>query len=59
MKKPVVVVSLLLIPAVLIILGFYFGREILSSIGYVVLIFYIIMAVRGRFSDRDKNKEQV
>jgi uncharacterized protein YxeA len=55
MKKIIIVIVLLLVPALLIASGFYFENEILSSIGYVVLIFYIIMAVRGRFSDQKKN----
>lgn len=55
MKKPIFVIALLLVPALLILSGFYFEKEILSSVGYVVLIFYIIMAIRGRFSSEKKN----
>jgi hypothetical protein len=50
MKKPIIVIALLLVPALLIACGFYFEKNILSSIGYVVLIFYFIMAIRGKFS---------
>lgn len=49
MKKRYLAILLLLIPVLLIIAGFYFTIDILSSIGYVFLIFYIIMAVRGSF----------
>ena len=52
MNKPIVIVLLLLVPVLLILSGFYFKNEILASIGYVVLIFYIIMAIRGKFSTR-------
>jgi len=55
MKRPIIVIALLLVPALLILSGFYFEKEILSSVGYVVLIFYIIMAIRGRFSREKKN----
>lgn len=55
MKKPIIIIALLFVPALLILSGFYFEKEILSSIGYVVLIFYIIMAIRGRFSSENKN----
>ena len=48
---------LLLVPALLIGCGFYFKNEILSSVGYVVLIFYVIMAIRGKFSTGQKNKQ--
>jgi len=58
MKKPLIIVALLLIPALLIISGFYFEMEILSSIGYVLLIFYIVMAVRGRFSSSEKKEQE-
>jgi hypothetical protein len=57
MKKLLVIVALLLAPVLLIASGFYFGKEILSSIGYVILIFYIIMVIRGRFSNNAKNKQ--
>ncbi|MGZ3854245.1 MAG: hypothetical protein ACXVBX_15725 [Flavisolibacter sp.] len=57
MKKPLIIVALLLVPALLIASGFYFEKEILSSIGYVLLIFYIVMAVRGRFSGEKKEQE--
>lgn len=49
--------ALLLVPALLIGCGFYLKNEILSSIGYIVLIFYFIMAVRGKFSTGQKNKQ--
>jgi hypothetical protein len=55
MKKPVVITALLIIPALLILSGFYFEQELLSSIGYVVLIFYVIMAIRGKFNNENKN----
>lgn len=57
MKRPFAALALLLVPALLILSGFYFKKEILSSIGYVVLIFYIIMAIRGKFSTRQKENE--
>jgi hypothetical protein len=57
MKKPVIMIALLLIPAVLIALGFYLKNEILSSIGYVILIFYFIMAIRGKFSKTEKENK--
>jgi hypothetical protein len=57
MKKTFIIIALLLIPALLIACGFHFEEEILSSIGYVILIFYIIMAIRGRFSNSEKNKQ--
>jgi ABC-type multidrug transport system permease subunit len=56
MKKPIIIVALLLVPVLLILSGFYFEKEILSSIGYVVLIFYVVMAIRGRFNTGEKNK---
>jgi hypothetical protein len=57
MKKPLVHIALLLLSALLIAAGFYFGKEVLSSVGCVVLIFFIIMAVRGKFSSEEKNKQ--
>lgn len=57
MKKISIIVVLLLIPALLIISGFYFEKEILSSVGYVILIFYIIMAIRAKFSNSEKDKQ--
>jgi len=56
MNKPLIVGALILIPALLIVAGFYYGSEILSSIGFVILIFYIVMAIRGKFSDGKKDK---
>jgi hypothetical protein len=56
MKKTLIVIALLLAPALLITLGFYFKEEILSSVGYVILIFYIIMAIRGKFRTGEKNR---
>lgn len=57
MKKPITIVALLLVPALLIIAGFYFKKDILSSIGYVIVIFYIIMAIRGKFSTGQKENK--
>jgi hypothetical protein len=57
MTKPITMIALLLIPAILIALGFYLEKEILSSIGYVILIFYFIMAIRGKFSPREKQNK--
>jgi len=57
MTKPITMIALLLIPAVLIGLGFYLEKDILSSIGYVILIFYFIMAIRGKFSTREKENK--
>jgi hypothetical protein len=54
MYKPVVVIFLLLIPALFIASGFYFEKETLSSLGYVILIFYIIMIIRGKFGKGQK-----
>jgi hypothetical protein len=50
MRKSFVITLLLLVPLLLIGSGFYFEKDMLASIGYVILIFYIIMAVRGRFT---------
>lgn len=55
MKNWFLAIALLLIPVLLIISGFYFKNDVLSSIGYVFLIFYIIMAVRGRFKSNVNN----
>ncbi len=57
MTKPITMIALLLIPAVLIGLGFYLEKDILSSIGYVILIFYFIMAIRGKFRTREKENK--
>jgi len=57
MKKPVIMIALLLIPALLIALGFYLKKDVLSSIGYVILIFYFIMAIRGKFSKAEKENK--
>jgi len=57
MKKPVIMIALLLIPAVLIALGSYLKKDVLSSIGYVILIFYFIMAIRGKFSKAEKENK--
>jgi hypothetical protein len=57
MKKPLAIAGLLLVPAFLIISGFYFKKETLSSVGYVILIFYIIMIIRGKFSPGQKENE--
>jgi tellurite resistance protein TehA-like permease len=56
MNKPVIISALLLLPALLIISGFYFNKEILYSIGFVVLIFFIIMAIRGKFGSTNKKE---
>jgi len=58
MKKPLSMVALLLIPAILIGLGFYLKKDILSSVGYVILIFYFIMVIRGKFSTGEKENKQ-
>ncbi|MBO9683548.1 MAG: hypothetical protein J7502_12915 [Flavisolibacter sp.] len=49
MKKPIATILLLLVPAVLIVTGFYYEKDIFYSLGAVVLIFYIIMTVIERF----------
>jgi hypothetical protein len=56
MNKPVIVIALLLLPALLIVGGFYIHNETLYSIGFVVLIFLVIMAVRGKFSASNKKE---
>lgn len=61
MKKPILILALLIVPAFLILSGFYFEKkvfkEVFTSIGCVLLIFYIIMALRGKFSNTEKNKQ--
>jgi len=52
MRKPLLVIGLLIIPVLLIFAGFYFESTTITSIGCVVLIFYVIMALRGKFSDQ-------
>jgi len=54
MRKPFLVIGLLIVPVVLILAGLYLESSTVTSIGCVVLIFYIIMAVRGKFSDQKK-----
>ena len=54
MRKPFLVVGLLIVPIALILAGLYFNSATLTSLGCIVLIFYIIMAVRGKFSDQKK-----
>ena len=54
MRKPFWVISLLIVPVVLILAGLYLESSMITSIGCTVLIFYIIMAVRGKFSDQKK-----
>jgi hypothetical protein len=49
MKKPFVIVLLLLIPVLLVAAGFYLDMDILYSVGAVVLIFYVIMTVIEKF----------
>lgn len=49
MKKPVTILLLLLVPAVLIVFGFYLKEDIFYSLGAVVLIFYIVMTVIEKF----------
>jgi len=56
-NKTVLIIALVLVPGLLIALGFYFKKETLSSIGYVILIFFIIMAVRGKFRSDQKENE--
>lgn len=55
MKKPALMILLALVPVLLIASGYYFKIDTLSSLGFVILIFYVIMAVRVRFSVK-KNK---
>lgn len=50
MKKSLMILLLLLVPIGLIIFGFYFEKDLLTSAGSIILIFYIIMAVRGKFT---------
>jgi hypothetical protein len=55
MQKPVWIGLLLLIPLALIVAGWYFKQEVLKSIGYVFVIFYLIMIIKERFKQR-KNR---
>lgn len=55
MPKPALVIALLAIPVLLIIAGYYFQKDILYSIGYVVLIFYVLLAIRAKLSTGKKN----
>lgn len=54
MRKPFFVIGLLIVPVVFILAGLYLESSLITSIGCIVLIFYIIMAVRGKFSDQKK-----
>lgn len=56
MRKSLSIVLLLLVPALLVISGFYFDNDLLTSIGCILILFYIIMALRGKFSAGDKKK---
>ena len=49
MKRPAITLLLLLIPALLIIFGFYLKNDVFYSLGAVVLIFYIIMTLIEKF----------
>jgi membrane-bound ClpP family serine protease len=49
MKKPITILLLLLVPALLIVAGFYSQKDIFYSLGAVVLIFYIIMTMVEKF----------
>lgn len=55
MPKPIIIIILLLIPALCILAGWYFTIDLLMSIGYVILIFYVIMAIRANFASGKKN----
>ena len=55
MKKPAITLLLLLIPALLIIFGFYLKNDIFYSLGAVVLIFYIIMTLIEKFRGDKKS----
>jgi hypothetical protein len=57
MRKPIILIGMLLIPGILIALGFYLKMDILSSVGYVILIFYFIMAIRGKFGKAEKENK--
>jgi len=56
MKKPITLL-LLLIPALLIVFGFYFKNDIFYSLGAVVLIFYIIMTLIEKFRSGKENRK--
>jgi hypothetical protein len=56
MKKSLVIFILFLIPVVMILCGFYLKMQNLISIGYVIMIFYIIMAIRTNFVTGERNK---
>lgn len=58
MKKPVLIVGLVTIPVVLVLTGLYYKNEILSSIGYVIFIFYLVTFARGWFRDQKKNNNK-
>jgi hypothetical protein len=57
MKKPLILIGMLLIPGILIALGFYLKMDILASVGYVILIFYFIMAIRRKFGTGEKENK--
>lgn len=52
MSKPVLIGLLLVIPVTLLLAGWYYEMDILISIGAIFLIFYILMVIRGKFSQR-------
>jgi hypothetical protein len=58
MRKPALVILLLIIPLLLIIAGSYFAIDMLISIGCILLIFYVIIAIRERFSAGKENKQE-
>lgn len=56
MRKPFLLVASLIVPALLIIAGFYYKMDLLTSIGSVILIFIVIMLVRGKITGDKKNE---
>lgn len=58
MKKPLAIIGLLLVPIALVLAGLYYNQDILLSIGCILFIFFIIMAIRGKFTDQRKKDPQ-
>jgi len=56
MRKPVVIL-LLVIPLLLILAGSYFAMDLLISIGCILLIFYLILAIRRRLAGKENKQE--
>jgi hypothetical protein len=57
MKRLILTLALLLVPALLIVSGFYFEKDVLTSLGCIIFIFCIIMLIRGKFSIGQKENK--